>query len=278
MLFRSLTREHYSDNGALDFSKGWPEIDFDRAEELGPSVLFIQHSFEWEQMTYIFYPYYWADQDRWGLKLASNGGDEVFARFLSAGYARVVVPVRSAHEADVAYFLETGGVWSGGQPPILGDGTYVDIIDEIKETLDAPDGGVPQGDPWQVKIPTSLVMIDDSGKLPAWPEPIPQIPFRPSDETCNGVPYNAAKWEDAKAIADGIRGLGYLIPTEGDQLVALRKSRSAIRAMQSQFNLLGASSILGRGLILDGIVGPCTLRALSYFDSLRSEGKWPGAA
>ena len=29
-------------------------------------------------------------------------------------------------------------------------------------------------------------------------------------------------------------------------------------------------------LDVDGIVGPCTLRALTYFDALRTAGNWPG--
>jgi hypothetical protein len=151
-------------------------------------------------------------------------------------------------------------------------------VDEIKESLDAPDGGVPDGDPWQFKIPTSLVLLDnDVGKLPEWPTTVPgPTVFVPSRETCGGVPYNAAQWKDGKSIADAIRKLGYAIDSTGDQAAALRNSKGLIRAMQLRFNDLGVEALLGRPLKVDGIAGPCTLRALTYFDAVRGAGKWPG--
>jgi hypothetical protein len=275
-----LTLQHFDQFGAIspNTSTGWPEIDFPAAEAQGNYALFFQHSFEWEQMTYVFYPYYWGRQKEWIAKLALQSGDMLFGKFLTAGFARVVVPVRPGHEADVLYFLESGKIWQGGEPPVLGDPTYVSIVDEIKESLDYPDAGQPDGTPpWSFKVPTSLVILDDSGKLPEWDTAKPSPgPYIPSKKTCDGVPYNAAQWKDAKTVADAIRALGYEVPSQGDQETALRSSRPLIRAMQKRFNDLGVAASLGRPLRVDGLVGPCTLRALTLFDAIRADGNWPG--
>lgn len=274
-----LTAQHFDGPGAIvsNPASGWPEIDLSAAANQGKTVSFFEQSFEWDQITYNFYPYFWGRQSEWETKLAANGGDQIFTRFLSAGYARVAVPVRPAHESDVAFFLATGVIWSGAEPPSIGDPRYVAVVEEVKESLDAPDGGVPEGDPWRVKVPTSLVILDDTGELPNWPDESPgQGSFAPSQDTCGGIPYNAAQWKDAKTIADAIRKLGYAIDAAGDQQVALRKSRSTVRAMQARFNQLGVEAAVGRAMVTDGLVGPCTLRALTYFDALRAAGKWPG--
>ena len=274
-----LTQQHFDALGAINSNpnSGWPEIDFGKVGEQGERAGYFQQSFEWEQMTYIFYPYFWGRQSEWKAKLASSGGDALFGRFLAAGFARVVVPVKPAHESDVAYFLETGVLWQGTEPPTIGDPRYVDILEEIKESLDAPDEGKPDGDAWQFKIPTSLVVLDESEKLPAWPmQPGGQGTFTPSIKTCDSVPYNLAQWPDSKAILVAIRALGYSIPDSGDATATLRKARRTIRALQIRFNQLGAAEVVGRPLDIDGDPGPCTLRALSYFTALLDDGNWPG--
>lgn len=273
-----LSLQHFDQFGSVvdNASTGWPEIDFSAAKSQGDFAAFFQQSFEWTEMTYVFYPYFWARQRQWPSLLALNAGDQLFTNFLQAGFARVLVPVRAAHESDVLYYLQTGLIWSGSEPPVLGDETYLSVVDEIKESLDAPDGGVPEGDPWQFKIPTSLVILEASDQLPKFPADVPPPKsFIPSSETCNGIPYNLAQWKDAKAIADAIRGLGFPIDSAGDQNLAIKKARPIIRAMQMQFNASGVQSLLGRPLQVDGIVGPCTLRALTYFDALKAAGKWP---
>jgi hypothetical protein len=274
-----LTQQHFDGPGVIteNANTNWPEIDLSKVGEKGDIVSFFQESFEWEQMTYVFYPYFWGRQTEWAKMLATSGGDQLFTRFLTAGFARVVLPVRPSHETDLAFFLASGIIWHGTEPPVVGDPRYFAIVDEIKESLDAPDGGIPDGDPWQVKVPTSLVILDDTGQLPSWPDAMPgQGLFAPSEQTCRGLPYNIAQWKDGKTTADAIRKLGYAINANGDQDQAMRDGRATIRVMQDRFNQLGSASAVGRLLLVDGIVGPCTLRALTYFDALRVAGKWPG--
>jgi hypothetical protein len=52
-------------------------------------------------------------------------------------------------------------------PPIT-DGLYVPIANEIAERLGKPDGEIPQGDPWEVRIPTTLIKLRKDDLLPVW--------------------------------------------------------------------------------------------------------------
>ena len=49
-----------------------------------------------------------------------------------------------------------------------------------------------------------------------------------------------------------------------------------VKAMQARFNELGAAAVHGRTLAVDGVVGACTLRALTYFIALLQKNEWPG--
>ena len=42
------------------------------------------------------------------------------------------------------------------------------IIKEIQERDQAPGEEVPQGDPWDVRLPTSLVYLREERSLPSW--------------------------------------------------------------------------------------------------------------
>ena len=49
-------------------------------------------------------------------------------------------------------------IWNGGDPPTIDDELYLSIVQEIKEAEEDAEG-VQMGDPWTVKIPTNLVML-----------------------------------------------------------------------------------------------------------------------
>jgi hypothetical protein len=78
------------------------------ATQNGAFARFFEQSFEWEQMQYVFYPYYWSRKSVWYDKLSRANDDPLFAEFLKAGQARVVVPVRPSMEPAVWYYLMTG--------------------------------------------------------------------------------------------------------------------------------------------------------------------------
>ncbi|HET8647649.1 MAG TPA: hypothetical protein VFO85_19275, partial [Vicinamibacteria bacterium] len=92
-------------------------------------------------------------------------------QFLQAGAARVVVPARRGFEAAVAYFLETGEPWEGRGEPALSDPLYLSIVDEIRERTGGRLDAVVVGEPWEVRMPTSLILLrrqDARPELPAW--------------------------------------------------------------------------------------------------------------
>ena len=125
-------------------------------------VKFFEQAFDWEIMAYIFYPYFYGDENDWtSLFLESNGTDPVFQAFLQSSMARMVVPVRLGFEEAVAYYLETGDVWMGRQLAVdVDDDLYVSIAEELQST----EGTVEKE--WETRVPTDLTIVQaDSAPL-----------------------------------------------------------------------------------------------------------------
>jgi hypothetical protein len=131
-------------------------------------IRFFEQAFEWEHMMYVFYPYFWSRRDTWYHTALSGDPDPLFAEFLKAGAARVVVPVRPQLEGDLRYFLMTGQIWNGGAMPGITDEDYLPITEEIKAQDDASGKETPQGPPWEVTLPTALIQLRDGPALPSW--------------------------------------------------------------------------------------------------------------
>jgi hypothetical protein len=149
----------------LTSPRGYPEFSLSEAQAEGSRVQFFQQAFEWDQMTYLFYPYFWGRKKNWVDRLKLDDVDPVFAGFLKAGYARVVVPVRPAYDDAVLFFLSSDGViWNGGEAPVLEDELYVSIVDELKKDP----GTIEDEPPWEVVLPTTLVILDAQSTLPDW--------------------------------------------------------------------------------------------------------------
>lgn len=134
----------------------------------GAFVRFFEQAFEWENMMYLFYPYYWGRHQNWYSSALLDNPDPLFAEFLKSGAARVVVPVRLQLEGDVRYFLTTGQVWHGGGLPEITDSDYLPITEEIKARDNALGQEKPQGEPWEVVLPTTLIKLRDDDSLPIW--------------------------------------------------------------------------------------------------------------
>jgi hypothetical protein len=233
-----LNKQLYPANAAA--TADFPELDFQRANKQAPVVQFLEQAFEWTHMLYTFYPYFWARKSTWPLLQQLEDTDPIHARFLRAGAARVLVPVRPGYEASLRHYWLTGEPWQGDGPPSTIDDRYLPVIEEIKEkygidfehgagtlsvtdgsavvtasaearfsaddvnreirfsgktyrivavaarqrqiTLDEPYAGptraeVPYaisgyrlvGDPWEVKLPTTLVYLQQDAQLPAFP-------------------------------------------------------------------------------------------------------------
>lgn len=165
----TLTAQQFDLFGAVSTAlQGFPELDLVEADAEGRYIRFFEQAFEWEQMMYLFYPYYWGRKNNWLNRSQLQDVDPQFAEFLKAGAARVVLPVRPGFETAVAHFLDTGEIWDGADPPLLTSPLYVSIIQEIKERDLAPGDEVAQGDPWDVRLPTTLVRLRHDGSLPTW--------------------------------------------------------------------------------------------------------------
>lgn len=165
-----LSDQHYDLFNAIDLSgsNGLPQIDVFEAEGEGSYVRFFEHAFEWEQMTWVTYPYFWGRKEQWDERLAFEDPDPLFNQFLKAGYCRVAVPARPGFEGAVDHFMTYGELWNGGPLPPISSPLYLPIADEIAEQLDRPGAEVAQGEPWTVRIPTTLVHLRPDDKLPQW--------------------------------------------------------------------------------------------------------------
>jgi hypothetical protein len=165
-----LTEQHYDLFDAIDYSHGdnFPEIDVSSAEAEGAYVRFFEQAFEWENMTWVTYPYFWGRKSKWRERLSFDDPDPLFTQFLKAGYCRVSVPARPGFEGAIDHFMTFGQVWYGGPLPPISSALYLPIADEIAERLGRPGDEVPQGRSWPVRIPTTLVRLRDDSSLPKW--------------------------------------------------------------------------------------------------------------
>jgi len=160
--------------------------------EIARLCLLYEHAFAWENMSYVLYPYYWADDNNggWALHTARSENDENWAEFLRAGAARVVVPVRDG-------FVRLEGL---GVSPADGSGSNVNPLQLLQDDVSAIlDGSLAFDDllsvsstkalsaakesalraqvmdqwveheHWFLRTPTELVLLRPKGEdLPSW--------------------------------------------------------------------------------------------------------------
>jgi hypothetical protein len=98
-------------------------------------IQFFEQVFEWNYVSYLFYHSMWARKWNWPSLIDEDSGDPLFDKFLTAGAARVQVPIRNGMEDYFAWFLKTGQIWgASGVLPVSGDDEYVSMIQELKES------------------------------------------------------------------------------------------------------------------------------------------------
>lgn len=116
-------------------------------------VKFIEQAFEWEIMSYKFYPFYWGNRQEWQKNYQVEVNDPLFRSFLQSGMARVIVSIRPGFEEAVMYFMATGEIWNGGQVPAIGDDLYLSIVEELKNPAYVID------ETWETRVPTTLTIL-----------------------------------------------------------------------------------------------------------------------
>ena len=141
-------------------------------------VKFLEQAFEWDIMSYNFYPFYWAEKSKWVEYYTTECDDPLFKSFLQSGMARVIVTVRPGFEESVNWFLETGEVWNGEEAPTINDPLFKDIVDE----LGVIDGEVEET--WQSRVPTSLTVIQ-AGSIGL------DVQGLPCDEDCGDYGFDS---------------------------------------------------------------------------------------
>jgi len=161
----------------------YPEINQATALANVDRLRFFEEAFEWRNIAYEFYPYYWSRKPKWLELLSVEATDPAFQGFLRAGAARVVVPVRPSFTEAVLYYQLTGILWGGGPVPSIATiidpdaELYNSFLEEMEGIEDLPDvdADVPidTDDPetWLVKVPTTLVWLQGESDLPDFEAP-----------------------------------------------------------------------------------------------------------
>jgi hypothetical protein len=153
----------------LDDKTYLPDFDIFDALDEGKTIQFFEQAFEWENLTYLFYSYFWGRKNQWVHKSNIYDTDPLFTKFLQAGSARVVLPVHPAYNDSVMYFLENNGaIWKGGEPPRLNDPMFISIAEELRNQTDDLAKATPEGKSWEVILPTTLVWLQKDSTLPTF--------------------------------------------------------------------------------------------------------------
>jgi hypothetical protein len=129
----------------------------------------LDRALSWDQMTYSFFP--WgtgtpperASRHWLGERLLHPESRTLFDGFLTAGSARVLVPVHPGFELLVLFYLAYGQLWPGDvtSTPVLG--STVPLLADLLGLSGTP----PREDtPWLIELPTSLLLLGGS-TLPA---------------------------------------------------------------------------------------------------------------
>jgi hypothetical protein len=152
----------------LGFMEG--RIDSEQALPEGRYARFFMNCFEWENMTYQFYPYFWGRRQTWKEKLLLQDVDPLHAEFLKCGYADIQLPVRPGFEAALMHWLDTGRIWQGAEPPEITNPRYVPFLDHLRDLRENENTHTetPFGEPWEITLPTTLVRIRPGNSLPEW--------------------------------------------------------------------------------------------------------------
>jgi hypothetical protein len=154
----------------ITLENGFPAVEIDEARRKGVLIQFLEQAFEWPQITYLLYPYFWGNLPKWWFESQGyfNEPDPLYAKFLQAGSVRVLLAVHPAYETAVMHYLYTQEPWNGGEAPTINDPMYIPIYAELRNQQDDLNGAEPYGDPWDVVVPTSLIYLQSSDELPTF--------------------------------------------------------------------------------------------------------------
>lgn len=157
MINRAANSTHGYGMAGLTTGSTFMDYETDLSSDLDKYTAFLkfmEQAFEWENLSYYLYPYYWANKTEWSNLYQAEDIDPLFRAFLQSGMARVVVTVRPGFEDAVQFYLATGKIWKGGEVPVIGDDLYLSIVDELKQPK-----GKKHGKAWITRLPTPLNIL-----------------------------------------------------------------------------------------------------------------------
>ncbi|MFN4362473.1 hypothetical protein [Chryseobacterium hispalense] len=154
MLTFGKKRYYTNDNSATETFTNTDILVNHELDQYAAFIKFMEQAFEWEIMSYNFYPYYWGERKSWADLYQFDDNDPIFRAFVQSGMARVIVTVRPGFEEAVRHFMATGQIWNGGEIPVIDDELFLSLVDEMRSPQ-----ATKEGEPWREKIPTSLTIL-----------------------------------------------------------------------------------------------------------------------
>ncbi len=129
---------------------GYPQQNVDEAWSEGQEIRFVEQAFEWENLQYLFYPYYWGKKKDWPTTSRIEDTDPIFQAFLQAGSCRLNIAVRPGFVNAVNTYLSTGKLpWDGNEGATIiscldidNEEESVDPFLSITEEMKAQQGAV----------------------------------------------------------------------------------------------------------------------------------------
>lgn len=158
-------------NGILNVS-GYPEILFEEAKAEGRFVKYFEQVYDWANMTYIFYPYFYGKKRNWLTITRIDDNDPLFTKFLQSGYARVVVPIKKGMEDYAGSFCGLLAWLTDTDPSdIVGvdEEWYISIAQELMEAEGISKETPKYVNSYEQKVPTNLVYIVPEGHVEGTP-------------------------------------------------------------------------------------------------------------
>lgn len=136
---------------------------------------FFRNSLEWEKMTYYIHPA-WDDSENDDFFLDTDLEEILrteyfeqsdFLNFLKASSARILLPVKPEFTFKFLYFLSSGLVWPGNDDNFVPvTSLHKSLVSEIKALGECKAENKPEENPWEVILPTPMVILQADSHLP----------------------------------------------------------------------------------------------------------------
>lgn len=139
-----------------EISANIPEVVQNQAlENYANFIKFFETAFQWEILSYIFYPYYYNEKCRWYELLQTKNADPIFEAFLQSGMAKILVPIRPQFEKPVLWYLDTGEIFTECDlVPETVDDRYESLLTDLGNQDEVTVEGT-----WKTRIPSTLTII-----------------------------------------------------------------------------------------------------------------------